>query len=161
PFATSETVPSPPQAMISFAPFRAASPASAAASPRCFVKITRNEPNCERKSLASCGHASPVLPPADAGLTITTDISISNFRLPIADLLRFQFGNWQLGFGLVLQVPQSFPSPRQQSLCASAIDRASQDAQTDPGPARSESESHPRDSSFAPPVAANCYTTQR
>ena len=59
---------------MNFAPFRAASLASAAASPRLFVKTTRNAPNCERKSLAICGHASPVLPPADDGLTITTDM---------------------------------------------------------------------------------------
>src|ERR1041384_5102004 len=74
PLATSETVPSPPQAIINFAPLRAASPARAAASPRLLVKTTRNGRNCERKSLAICGQASPVLPPAEAGLTITTDM---------------------------------------------------------------------------------------
>src|ERR1044072_9525673 len=76
PFATSEMVPSPPHAMMNFAPLRAASFASAAASPRCFVNKTRNAPNCERRSLAICGHASPVLPTADDGLTITTDIDL-------------------------------------------------------------------------------------
>jgi len=76
PFATSEIVPSPPHAMMNFAPLRAASFASAAASPRCLVNRTRNAPNCERRSLAICGHASPVLPPADDGLTITTDIDL-------------------------------------------------------------------------------------
>src|SRR5262245_17120015 len=76
PLATSETVPSPPHAMMSRAPLRAASLASAAASPRCFVNRTRNEPKCERRSLAICGHSSPVLPPADDGLTITTDIDL-------------------------------------------------------------------------------------
>src|SRR5829696_3619024 len=76
PFATSEIVPSPPQAMMNFAPLRAASRASAAASPRCFVNTTRNAPNCERKSLAICGHASAVLPLAEDGLTITTDVDI-------------------------------------------------------------------------------------
>ena len=83
---------------MNFAPFRAASPANAAASPRRFVKTTRNEPNCERKSLAICGHASPVLPLADDGLTITTDI----FLLPITDCrlpVSFRFGNWQLATG--------------------------------------------------------------
>src|SRR4030095_16416607 len=74
PFATSEIVPSPPQAIMSFAPLRAASLASTAASPRCFVNSARNEPNCERKSLAICGQVSPVLPLADDGLTITTDM---------------------------------------------------------------------------------------
>src|SRR4029079_7877021 len=74
PFATSDIVPSPPHALMSLAPLRAAAFASAAASPRCFVNTTRNAPNCERRSLAICGHASPVLPPADDGLTIITDI---------------------------------------------------------------------------------------
>ena len=84
---------------MSFAPFRAASLANTAASPRCFVKRTRNDPNCERKSLAICGHASPVLPLADNGLTITTDIAIADFRLPIADCSG-SIGNWQLAIGI-------------------------------------------------------------
>src|SRR5690242_3857973 len=75
--------------MMSFAPLRAASLASAAASPRCSVNTTRNAPNCERKSLAICGHASPVLPPADDGLTITTDILFDRFR----SLLRYSLSS--------------------------------------------------------------------
>src|SRR6185436_20485056 len=99
------------------APLRDASFASAAASPRCFVNKTLKAPNCDRKSLAICGHASPVLPPADDGLTITTGISFP--QIPqIAEIFCVICGR----LCLVRRVPQSFPSPRPQFLCACAVD---------------------------------------
>src|SRR5690242_6945320 len=76
PFATSEIVPSPPQAMISLVPLRAASAASDAASPRTFVNAVWNGPNSARRSLAARGHASPVAPLAEDGLTITSGSDI-------------------------------------------------------------------------------------
>src|SRR2546423_1200331 len=141
PLATSEIVPSPPQAIMNFVPLRAASLASAAASPRCLVKSTRNGPNCERKSLAICGHASPVPPVADAGLTIT---------VAIIRVIR----------GLFLRVLRFCPSPHLQSLCACAIDQASPDARSNPTVDQNVCESLPRDSSCVPPASANYYTTQ-
>ena len=68
--------------MMSFAPLRAASLANAAASPLCLVKTARKGPNCERRSLAIRGHASPVVPLAEDGLTITVHIALLS---PIAD----------------------------------------------------------------------------
>src|SRR5215208_2308419 len=85
PLVTSETVPSPPQAMINLAPLRAASFASAAASPGWFVNRTLKAPNWERKSLAICGQASPVLPLAEDGLTITID-SVTGLKFRVQPL---------------------------------------------------------------------------
>src|ERR1043165_822141 len=123
PFATSEMVPSPPHAIINFAPLRAASLASAAASPRCFVNRTRNEPNCERRSLAICGHASPVLPPADDGLTITTDIFFP--QIPQIAQMFCVICGWLC---LLRRAQQFLPSPHQQFPCAFAVDPASASA---------------------------------
>src|SRR6185369_9060911 len=120
PFATSEIVPSPPHAIMNFAPLRAASFASAAASPRCFVNKTLKAPNCDRRSLASRGHASPVLPPADDGLTITIDIFFPQIP-PMAQIFCVIYGR----LCLVRRVPQFFPLRRQQFLCACAVDPAS------------------------------------
>ncbi len=72
PFATSEIVPSPPQAMINSLPFRAASPARFVASPRFSVKETSKDPKWVRRSLAIWGHALPVAPEADDGFRMTT-----------------------------------------------------------------------------------------
>src|ERR1700741_3872041 len=118
PFATSEIVPSPPHAIMSFSPLRAASVASVAASPRCLVNTARNEPKCERKSLAICGHVSPVLPAADDGLTMTRDI-LSWPQIAQNAQLQSLICGW---IYLVHQALRSFPSLRQQSLCASLVD---------------------------------------
>src|SRR4249920_1486086 len=72
PFATSEIVPSPPQAIISSVPFRAASLASAVPSPASLVKARLKDPKCELRSLAICGQAWRVAPLADSGLTMTS-----------------------------------------------------------------------------------------
>src|SRR6185295_10878320 len=71
PFATSEIVPSPPQAMISLVPLRAASAAISIASAGLPVNAGWNAPKWVRNSLAILGQASPVAPPAEAGLMIT------------------------------------------------------------------------------------------
>src|SRR2546421_3903019 len=71
PLATSEIVPSPPQAMISFVPLLAASAESVRAWPMLFVSSTANGPKCVRRSLAIFGQFSRVAPSADAGLTMT------------------------------------------------------------------------------------------
>jgi len=77
PLATSEMVPSPPQAMISFVPLRAAEAASSIPCPDRSVKTQVNEPKCVRRSLAIPGHASRVAPAADSGLMITRGIGVS------------------------------------------------------------------------------------
>jgi hypothetical protein len=58
PLATSEIVPSPPQAIIKLVFCLAASAASSRAWPADSVKVTENEPKCVRRSLAIFG---PVL----------------------------------------------------------------------------------------------------
>ena len=70
PFATSETVPSPPHAMMRRRPARASRSAISTASPPRRVNTTSNGPKCRRTALATPGQASPVAPPADAGLTM-------------------------------------------------------------------------------------------
>src|SRR2546430_16815099 len=70
-------VPSPPQAMISLTPFRAASADSSIPSPALDVKAIENEPKCVRRSLAIFGHAARVAPPADSGFTIINGSDIS------------------------------------------------------------------------------------
>ena len=73
PFATSEIVPSPPQAMISFVPFRAAFGGQSQFPLRtCVVNFGLNAPKCAASSLAIFGHASRVAPPADSGLMMTS-----------------------------------------------------------------------------------------
>src|SRR5687767_8540570 len=72
PFATSEIVPSPPQATISLTPLQAAAAASSIPSPACVVNTGVKEPKWDRRSLAIPGQASPVAPPADAGLMMTS-----------------------------------------------------------------------------------------
>jgi hypothetical protein len=71
PFATSEMVPSPPQAMISLVPCCAACAASSRAWPIDSVNETENAPKFVRKSLAIFGQFSRVAPSAEAGLTMT------------------------------------------------------------------------------------------
>src|SRR5258708_4399733 len=70
PLATSEIVPSPPQAMISFLPSFAPRSESARASPRLTVKAQLNGPKWVRRSLAVPSHKSLVVPPAEVGLTM-------------------------------------------------------------------------------------------
>lgn len=77
PLATSEMVPSPPQAMISFVPLRAAVAASSIPCCDRSVKTQANEPKCVRRSLAIPGHASRVAPAADSGLMITRGRCVS------------------------------------------------------------------------------------
>src|SRR6185369_8846803 len=71
PLATSEIVPSPPQAIISLTPFRAAVAAISIPSPARVVNLGVNDPKCVLSSLAIPGQASRVEPPADSGLTMT------------------------------------------------------------------------------------------
>jgi hypothetical protein len=70
PFATSEMVPSPPQAMTNLRPARASRSATSTASPGLCVNATSKGPKCRRTADATPGHASPVAPLADAGLTM-------------------------------------------------------------------------------------------
>src|SRR6266567_4449190 len=79
PFATSEMVPSPPQAMISFAPCFAACAARTLACPTVSVKETENGPKCVRKSLAIFGQFRSVSPSSAAGLTIISGSVIRQF----------------------------------------------------------------------------------
>src|SRR6266404_3521477 len=88
PLATSEMVPSPPQAMISFAPLRAASAANETPKPGPSVKTILKAPKYVRKSDAIFGQALRVAPPADSGLTMIRgrDIEIFDLRFSICDL---------------------------------------------------------------------------
>jgi hypothetical protein len=70
PLATSEIVPSPPQATISLAPLRAASAANETPASGPSVKIILNAPKYVRKSDAIFGQFFRVAPPADSGLTM-------------------------------------------------------------------------------------------
>ena len=79
PFATSEMVPSPPQAMIRFAPCFAASAARTLACPTVSVKETENGPKCVRTSLAILGQFRSVSPASAAGLTIISGSVIRQF----------------------------------------------------------------------------------
>ena len=72
PFAISLIVPSPPHAMKNFRPDSAAFRARVIPSPSALVNATLNAPKCARRSEAREAQLSPVDPPAERGLTITS-----------------------------------------------------------------------------------------
>src|SRR6185503_9985514 len=81
PFATSEIVPSPPQAMINLQPFRAALAAKSIPSPDLVVNLGVKARKCVASSLARPGQAARVAPPADSGLTMTTGSILKGRRI--------------------------------------------------------------------------------
>src|SRR5678815_1698128 len=101
PFATSEMVPSPPQATTKRVPFSAARLAITVASLASRVNSTLNGPKPLLRSLASWGHILLVVPLADAGLTMTKGSGMSNSR-PESDWVQTKLLEFGL-FHLILQ----------------------------------------------------------
>src|SRR5260370_6151300 len=162
PLATSEMVPSPPQAMISFAPLRAASAANETPAPGPSVKITVKAPKYVRKSEAIFGQFLRVAPPADSGLTMINgrDIGVK-WCVWYQTLIPNQCNDHPSLFDRFHPAQQSYTSQYPLSLFAFANDRISLPAPIYQPAHRNGSESLLNDSNCAKPGGENYCITQQ